>query len=165
MSNSYRARDAARDGVRHAGWFPVAVAAAAVVMLFAIIVGAMGVFGFGWFQRGTADFRGETEAIENVQADGDFRIAAYQQFFDLCAEVQSVEDRIGQMENTLANAEPGSTRADEAQTNLDALRATRSQLVRDYNSLASRDFTEGQFRDRDLPYQLNINSEETQCAA
>lgn len=124
----------------------------------ALMIGLIGVYGFGWFQRETANYRGQTQAIEQTKADADFRLYSYNTFYDLCSSVQSLEDRIG-----YAEAKVEVNGSADAQTELDALLSRRSQLIRDYNSKASRDFTEGQFRSNDLPYQINIEGE-TQCA-
>ena len=54
--------------------------------------------------------------------------------------------------------------ASRIQTNLTAVRANRAELINRYNADASREFTVGQFRDNDLPYQLNPDVERTVCA-
>lgn len=128
-------------------------------LVLCLVVGLIGVYGFGWFQRETANYRGETQAIEQTKANADFRLNSYNLFFDLCGDVQSLEDRIGYAESKAA-----ATGTTDAQTELDALRSRRSQLVREYNAKASRDFTEGQFLSTNLPYRLDINNKETQCA-
>lgn len=58
----------------------------AVAILFVTVV-----YGFGMLQRGTADFRGETDQIEQTKANANYRIASYDHFYDMCASVQSIE--------------------------------------------------------------------------
>lgn len=117
------------------------------LMVLAPVIG----FGIKWV---TADARGAGAAREQIKADPNFRIAAYQEFFDLCSAVQAQEDRIEIFqEDTSPNG----------QTNLRAVKAKRAELIREYNNKATRNYTQGQFRDSDLPYQLNINEEHTEC--
>ena len=118
----------------------------AIVTLLLIGVLTTGAgWAFGWF---TADTRGAIDARETILADGDFRIQAYQQFFDLCAGIEAQEGRAdlfaADEDNPLAS------------TNLQAVLAVRIGLVTEYNSLAARSWTEGQFRDEDLPYNIRI---------
>lgn len=126
---------------------------AVIVLIVVALLMPVAVFGIRWV---TAPARGAASAREKIQANGDFRIAAYNQFFDLCSAVQAQEDRIAIFEQSSGP---------NAQANLDAVRANRAALIRDYNSKASRSYTEGQFRDSDLPYQINVNEESTTCKA
>ncbi len=135
-----------------------------ILLLGTIIVFAsMWVFGWGFFQRSTADFRGETEAIERVQGDGDYRNAAYNAFFDRCASIQSFEDRIRILEDELTG-NPTEQRRTEIQSALGAIKAQRAEEVRSYNADAAKDFTAGQFRDADLPHEIDIEGNDTTCA-
>jgi hypothetical protein len=140
----------------------LAIVLGVVAVVAVIALAVMAFFGIGLFNRATADFRGKNEAIEKTKADGEFRIASYNEFFDLCGAIQASEDRIAIFEERLDTEQDPSLRS-EAQTNLDAVRAQRASDIREYNAKASRDFTEGQFRDRDLPYRIDINQEDTQC--
>ncbi len=148
------------DWIKGAGAFVVGII---VFFVLFIIIASVGIFGFGWFQRSTADFRGQTAAIEKTKANADFRLHAYNQFYDLCSQVQSLEDRIiifsGDVERFA-----GTSKEAEALTNLHAIEAQRSTLIREYNAKASRGFTDGQFRSNDLPYQLDVTDKETICA-
>lgn len=129
------------------------------VLGFALLVG--GVFAFRWF---TAEPRGALDAREQILADGDFRIAAYNHFFGLCSSVQAQEDREVSLTAEL-ETDPSEARRAQIQAALTAVRAQRAELIRTYNADAAKDYTSGQFRDADLPYQLDIDSEETQCVA
>lgn len=148
-----------REGAKIGGLGLVALVLVGVVLL---VLSTMWVFGFGFFSRATADFRGETEAIEQTRADGDFRISAYNRFFDLCSAVQADEDRIAAQRQELELA--SESRAEQIRANITALQGSRAEKIRTYNADASKDFTVGQFRDSNLPYQLNINDESTTCA-
>lgn len=128
------------------------VVTVAVVML-------LGVYGFGWFQRSTANFRGQTGAIEKTKADANFRLNSYQHFFDLCGSVQAQEDRT----RILTPAATAPNASAEAITNLQAVQAERLSLIRQYNADATAKFTLGQFRDNKLPYQLDPSQEHTVC--
>lgn len=118
--------------------------------------------GFQWV---SAPFRGAIDARETIQADGDFRIAAYETFFDRCANVQSHEGRIRSLEEELNDPEnpPSPSRESQIRSSLTAIRSQRSEDINFYNSEASRDWTVGQFRDEGLPHELDIDAEETDC--
>jgi len=140
------------------------LAAIVVGFLLLIAVSSMAIFGWGFFQRSTANFRGQTAAIEKTKANADFRIQSYQKFFNLCGEIQAKEDQARIFQAQLDADKRAGINNPDHQTNLNAVLATRASLVREYNNLATRGFTEGQFRDSNLPYQININNMETQCA-
>lgn len=119
------------------------------VFVALVVLGPVIGFGVKWI---TADARGAGAAREQIKANPNFRIAAYQEFFDLCSAVQAQEDRIAIFkDDTSLNG----------QTNLRAVEAKRAELIRDYNSKASRNYTEGQFRDSDLPYHIDPDPEAT----
>jgi hypothetical protein len=158
-------RDADREVTRGTlwgtKWFVGVVIAFVVVMIAGLL---MWTFGFGLFQRGTADFRGGTEARERIVADGDYRIQVYNRFFTRCAAVQAAEDRINALNLELAT-NPPPARVAIIQASLAGIRAQRASAIRTYNAEAESDFTAGQFRDLDLPHQLDVDQEATQCAS
>lgn len=119
------------------------------------------VWGVTW---ATAPLRGATEAREQTVGSGDFRLAAYEHFFGLCTSVQAQEGRAAALERELEEGTSASREA-QVQASLTAVRAQRSELIAEYNNDAAAEYTRGQFRDGDLPYQLNEDEESTQCAA
>lgn len=135
----------------------------AVVVIFAIVF-LVGVYGFGFLKRTTADFRGETEAIEETQANGDYRIASYNHFYDLCASVKSLENKIDNMKSELEKTDKDQ-RELVLNASITASKNKRAELINTYNADARKDFTVGQFRASDLPYQLDVDEEETICTA
>jgi hypothetical protein len=149
-----------RDGLRVSGWV---IGGAAVVIIVSLVIGAMALFGFGLFNRATADFRGTNEQIEKTRADGDYRIAAYDHFYDLCASVQTAENEIKNSEDELDETKDA-TRRSQIRANITAQKNSRAEKINDYNADARKEGTQGQFRASDLPYQLNVNEEETQCS-
>ena len=153
-----------REGARISG---SVIAIFAVVMVIAMGIGAMWIFGWGWFQRSTADFRGKTGQIEQVHGDPNYRIAAYDHFFDLCAAVQTTEASIQALEderNDTTNP-PTTSRQSQISTNLTALRASRAGLINQYNADAHKADTKANFLASDLPFQLDSKAEETSCTA
>lgn len=150
-----------RDTFR-AGGLTLLLAAMGIVLV--ILVAAMAVFGFGIFQRSTAEFRGKTAAIERLKADPDYRISVYDRFFSLCSAVKSAEDQIDNLEAELEGG-VSPERKTQIQGAITALRNSRAENVNDYNAAATADFTAGAFLDLDLPFQLSVEQEETTCAA
>lgn len=144
--------------------FGALITGGVAVLLALILFGSMWIFGWGMFQRATADFRGETAALEQIKADPNSRITAYEHFFNLCTAVQSHEGTILALEEELAG-DPSDSRREQIQGAITANKSQRDALIRRYNNDANKDYTAGQFRDADLPDQLNINKEVTECVS
>ena len=137
-------------------WTPLKAGLAVLLLIVALTAA---VFGIKW---ATADVRGAGDARERVHADGGYRIAAYDKFFDDCAAIQAVEDK-------LATARDRAT--DEAYTpamkgaNVAALENQRADLIRAYNADASKADTKANFIASDLPAQIDPTQENTSCSA
>lgn len=140
------------------------IGGAALLLVVGLLIAGMAVFGVGWFQRSTADFRGETAALEDILADPNRRISAYEHFFDLCASIQGHEDTIRALEAEL-ETDPSESRTEQIQGAITANRAQRDGKIRQYNVDASQHYTVGQFRDANLPNQLDVDTEETTCVS
>ena len=128
-----------------------------VAVLFLVIT-----FGFGSLQRWTADFRGETKQIEQTEANENYRISAYDQFYDRCASVQSIESKIKNLEDELAETDE-KQRQSILKTSITASKNKRAEMMQKYNADARKEDTRGKFKASDLPYELNENEEETVC--
>lgn len=140
-----------------------------IFVVFSVIVAAalifiVSVYGFGFLQRETADFRGETGQIEDTKANSYYRIASHDHFYDSCASVQSIEGKIVNMQEELAETDEGQ-RETVLKTSITAAKNKRAELISSYNADARKEATQGQFRASDLPYELNENEEETICEA
>lgn len=143
-------RSGARTGAAGAGLY-------IGLVLLVLVIAATVVFVFGGFSRLTANFRGETEVREKTLADGDYRIAAYESFYDQCAAVKAIEV---QLDNMRADK---SLPKDQRATNVLALQNKRAQLIEEYNADARKTDTRANFLASDLPYELNQNQEHTTC--
>lgn len=120
------------------------------------------------FSVATAGIYGRGEAHKQIQSAGS-RIANYNHFFNLCAAIQSDEASLDAQFTALAMAETTSDRS-RIQTNIAALQANRARGINQYNVNARKDYTAGQFRDSDLPYQLPTTDytqkgEKTSCGS
>jgi hypothetical protein len=105
---------------------------------------------WGW-RYATADPKGRVEAREQIFS-GSSRIQAYDHFFNLCAAVQTAEQNL-----VAAYEELGTAPEDDKQrirTNITGLLATRNDAVNQYNVDAGKDYTIGQFRASNLPFNL-----------
>lgn len=132
------------------------------VLILIISTILVSVYGGGFLQRMTADFRGETSQIEQTQADADYRISAYDQFYDKCSGVQSLESKIENLTEELEAAED-EKRKSVLNTSITASKNKRAEMINDYNADARKEATRGQFRASDLPYELSEEEEETVC--
>ena len=81
------------------------------------------------------------------------RIVAYNHFFNLCAGVRSTEAALEAQFIQLNLTDDGFQKI-RIQTNITGLLSHRSQKIEEYNANARKNYTEAQFRDSDLPYQL-----------
>lgn len=117
-----------------------------VLAFIALVIGL--IYLTGGIQQLTAPFRGETQEKEITEADGRYRIDAYEKFYDLNAQVESKDTEICTME---ANT---SLPKDQRETNVLALTNKRTELVNEYNADARKEDTRAKFKASDLPYEL-----------
>lgn len=119
-------------------WFIVAVVAAVLL--------SVGIWGA---TVAIADIFGRGEAHKELHS-APYRIAAYDHFHDLCVSVQDAESSLDAQFDLLTTAQDKSI----VQTNIAALKAVRMHGINQYNEDAKKNYTLGQFRDSDLPWQL-----------
>ena len=118
-----------------------------IVATIALVAG--GAWAIRYF---TAPIEGRVGAQERIQS-APHRIVAYNHFFDLCAGVRADEVALdAQMEQLQATTD--AFQGARVRTNITGLIGHRASLIEEYNANARKDYTEGQFRDSDLPYQL-----------
>lgn len=145
-----------KEGSRFLGYTILGIVALAVCSLVAI-------FTFGGVSQLTAPFRGETDKKNRTQGSGAFRLSAYEEFFDLCASVQTSEQQLKALQEEL-DSKPGADRAERIRTSITAVKASRAESITTYNSKASQEHRSA-FLDADLPYRLDTTAQETKCAA
>lgn len=137
--------------------------AAGVLAVF-VLYGSLALAGWGW-RWVAAPIEGAVGAREEIQS-GEFRVAAYERFFNLCSAVQSHEAQLDALHAELEDADKDDL--SRIRSNITGVRSQRLRLIREYNSEAARDYTTGQFRSADLPDRLTANdypeeSEGTRC--
>lgn len=118
----------------------------AVVAVIAVIIGV--IYLTGGIKQLTAPFRGETQEKEITEADGRYRISAYEEFYDLNAQIEAKNTQICDMKSNT------SLPADQRETNVLALTNKRTELVNEYNADARKEDTRAKFKASDLPYEL-----------
>lgn len=123
-------------------WIPIVV-----VVVIAATVGIV------WAIRYyTAPIEGRVGAQERIQSAPN-RIVQYDHFFNLCAGVRADEVSLDAQTEQLKATTDEFQRA-RVQTNITGLIGHRAGLIEEYNANARKDYTAGQFRDSDLPYQI-----------
>jgi hypothetical protein len=134
------------------------IALGIVAIIVAIIVGAYAI------QWSTAEVRGNVAANEAIKANPQFRIEAYERFFNQCASIQGLEAQLAAQMVEL-EAKPTEKRRLQIATNITALTGARGEAVAQYNADARKSYTAGQFRSNSLPYELPTLMPEggTQC--
>lgn len=118
------------------------------VLLFVWVIAAAA---FG-LRVATAGLVGAGEAHIKTQS-ADFRLYAYNHFFDLCASVQANEGALDAQFDALSTAERPKDKA-RINSNIAGIKATRQANIARYNADALK-WTVGQFRDSDLPSRLS----------
>ena len=119
--------------------------------LAVLLLVASAIWGFGVV---TAPIFGSGEAYKEIQSS-DFRIQAYQTFFNQCASIQGLEGQIDELVVALGYYERGSREYNITVTSIAGVKGARHQAIAKYNQDALKNWTEGQFRDNNLPYQIS----------
>jgi hypothetical protein len=150
---------------RHPKWYLGSRFLAVVGILVALsLVGAVGSYALGWF---AAPYQGKLAARQQINS-GNYRIAAYDHFFNLCASIQTADNNIATQESLLGQFQKGGDDYNRTLTNIAGLESVRADGINQYNADASKSYTVGQFRASNLPYQLPTHSyqkgEQITCA-
>lgn len=128
-----------------------------VMAFFVIFALGLGLFLFNQeIIRWKAPIIGETERIETVNS-GEFRIRAYNHFFDLCVSVQNAEQTIDNAYDVLQQANPNDRFYGTYVLNLNGAKQARTNGANQYNADARKDWTEANFLDEDLPWQIGLD--------
>lgn len=139
------------------------VGAGIALGVLALVLLVVGGFALRWV---TAEPRGALSQREKTIADGNYRIAAYDSFFDQCGAIQAKEDQIRQTEDRRIDDKSGSAggfTSTQKDAILLALKNSRAELVRSYNADAAKADTKANFLASSLPYQINVNDYNTVC--
>lgn len=134
----------------------------AIGVILLIIIASIYVSGF--ISMGTADFRGEVDKKEKVEANGNYRIDAYNEFYDTCSSIQAKQDQINNL-NSLLATESDTSRKNDLKGAILANENQKASLIREYNAKASAKYTVGQFKDSNLPYHIDSNDKDVECGS
>ncbi len=126
-------------------WVAFAVAVILVIWLFVVAVWGIGV--------ATAGIFGSGEAYKQIQS-AEFRIEAYQYFYNQYASIKGMEGKIDELTAQLKMLEPGTREYNYTLSSLTGVKGLRHEAIQKYNADAQKGYTEGQFRDKSLPYQI-----------
>lgn len=131
--------------------------------LFVLSLIIAAVLAGGWFvvKVALADPIGAGKQKIATKGNAQYRIAAYDRFFDTCSAIQSKEDAIANLEAELATADPA--RAEQIAPAITANKNVRAALIRRYNADAAKEGTRGDFRASALPYSIDPNGT-TECS-
>lgn len=111
----------------------------------------------------TAERRGQAAQEERVKADGDYRLAARDEFYKLCSTVEAQQQEIELLEAD-AKAATGE-RKELLESGVTAKRNTMVENAEEYNAKAANEASRGQFRDAELPRELDPLEEEVSCGS
>lgn len=124
-------------------------------------------FGGNWAYRYyTAPIEGAVQMQENTNT-GNFRLQAYQSFYDRCGIIQSYEDSLvnlqASLQDYLSDPEVDRDMVNRLRTQVNGVENQRAREIRRYNQEARQEHSVGQFRSNDLPYQLSVTNYNTTC--
>lgn len=125
-------------------WQVITVIGIAILLIIA------GIWAFRYF---TAPIRGSIGAYEQIQSE-DTRIVAYNYFFNLYASIQAYPPMIKAQEESLAQTS-NEDEKERIRANIAGLKSQLARSIAQYNADARKSYTIGQFRDWNLPYQIN----------
>lgn len=119
-----------------------------LIILWLVLASA--IWGFG---VATAGLYGRGEARKQIQS-ADFRITAYDYFFNQYASIKALEGQIDELTATLNSLQPGTRDYTYTLSALTGTKGLRHVAIQKYNADARKEWTIGQFRDAGLPYQI-----------
>lgn len=131
------------------GWHPMHFVFTIVAVLALIWGLSIAVWGF---EVATAGIYGRGEAHKQLNSAG-FRIQSYNHFFEACSGIQGLEGSIDAISAQL-NGTTNERDRNIVFASLTGVKAARHQAIADYNADARKNYTEGQFRDNDLPFRI-----------
>lgn len=123
-----------------------------VVGAFALIAGIA--LATGLFRLETAAFFGNVDAQVQIES-GPSRIAKYEEFFETCSAVRSVEAQLDAQKTLLASLDPTHDQYARTMTNIAGLSARRATHIETYNRLAAQEETTARFQADNLPSRLS----------
>ena len=136
---------------------------------YALIVvgGIILAFGGNWLYRYyTAPIEGAVQMRE-ITNTGNFRLQAYQSFYDRCGTIQTYETSIRQLESSLQDylndPDPDREMINRLRTQINGIQNQRAREVNRYNQEARQEYSVGQFRANDLPYEISVTNMNTNC--
>jgi hypothetical protein len=141
---------------RELGWW-IVIGVAVIVIGIAVWLGIV------FTNKHTADFRGSAAVTEQVRGNGNYRIAAYNSFFDQCGAIQGKEATLTALKAELAT-NPPADRVAQINTTITAVTASRAQAIAAYNADAAKTDTQGHFLASNLPFHIDPAQEATTCA-
>lgn len=125
-----------------------------VAIVLAVIAGIWLIVAAIWgLGVATAGIYGRGEAQKQIQSS-EFRIESYQYFFNQYASIKSLEGKIDELTAQLQQLQPGTREYNYTLSSLTGVKGLRHEAIQKYNADARKEYTEGQFRDKSLPYQI-----------
>ncbi len=120
-----------------------------VIIVFFLFIALVWGFATG-FRYFTAEITGRVDEEVRVQS-ADFRIFAYEYFYDLYAEIRSAEARYLIQYELLQEMEPDTREHNYQQRTVAVLKQRIIELKEKYNADVRKEGTRGQFKATDLP--------------
>ncbi len=131
-----------------------------ILVIVGILVLNIGLWagGLAW-RSGTAEIKGKVGAIEDIYS-AENQLKFYNQFHDICADIQATEDALDSLYGKLDMYEQGGREYNQTVNAISGNEIHRASQIRKYNMDADKGWTWGNFRSADLPYQLPTKSYE-----
>lgn len=120
-------------------------------VILAIILISAASYGTRYF---TAEVRGVVDAKEQVESASN-RLEKYEEFFGLCAGVQTLKHSIAAQEKMLTSSN-SDTMSERVMTNISGMQAHLARQVTEYNT-KSQMYTRKKFKSSNLPARLSLD--------
>lgn len=122
------------------------------VGLTALSIGGMA-FGYAWDWY-TAPLKGAQDARQIIQADGEFRIDAYNTFYNACTSIEALERDVDLQISRLATAITDNEKR-IINDSIVGIAAARDGAVARYNNDSHKQWTIAQFKSKALVYEIS----------
>lgn len=125
------------------------------IAAFFLVMAVTGALNWAW-RYYTAPIKGKVGAEEQLES-APSRISKYNHFFDLCGNIQALQDRANDQYEQLSRLKANDTPDQDVSRvlqNINGIEAQIADQVRKYNQDARKDYTQARFHASKLPYQL-----------
>lgn len=129
-----------------------------ILVVIGIVVMIASIWAYRYYTAETRGIIGQEERVQSAL----HRMGAYNHFYDLCAAIQGHEATLAASRSQLEDTSDENERQ-RIRANIAGITSQRARSIAQYNADARKEHTVGQFRDAELPYEISVEGENTEC--